>query len=257
MDGDDEAYEDTSQEDDYPDATEDVADDVAGDDVAAEEVRMFEAAQKERAELMAAEKAALEEKLSTDAAATGSSTDMKEHRMKYLLAQSEVFAHFLAGSVASNEKKKKKGKKASAAASSGRSKGRMSEAAEDAALMKTAQSKRQVTRLAVQPSNLSKICKMHPYQLEGLNWLIRLHDNGINGILADEMGLGKTLQTISLLAYLREGRGIRGPHIVVVPKSVVGNWIKVCMSVCMYVIVNGNKCCEGSLLFLLYSVVLL
>jgi len=220
MDGDDEAYEDTtSQEDDYPPdaATDD--NDVAGDDVAAEEVRMFEAAQKERAELMAAEKAALEEKISSDG-----SSDRKEHRLQYLLAQSEVFAHFLAGSVAANEKKKK-GKKGKASAS-GRGKGRMSEAAEDAALMKTAQSKRQVTRLAAQPTNLSKICKMHPYQLEGLNWLIRLHDNGINGILADEMGLGKTLQTISLLAYLRESRGIRGPHIVVVPKSVVGNWIK-------------------------------
>lgn len=29
-----------------------------------------------------------------------------------------------------------------------------------------------------------------PYQLEGLNWMIRLTENGINGILADEMGLG-------------------------------------------------------------------
>jgi len=42
----------------------------------------------------------------------------------------------------------------------------------------------------------------------------------------DEMGLGKTLQTISLLAYLREARGVKGPHLVIVPKSVVGNWIK-------------------------------
>ena len=40
------------------------------------------------------------------------------------------------------------------------------------------------------------------------------------------MGLGKTLQTISLLAYLRENRGVKGPHIVIVPKSVVGNWIR-------------------------------
>lgn len=37
---------------------------------------------------------------------------------------------------------------------------------------------------------------------------------------------GKTLQTISLLAYLRESRGVRGPHLVIVPKSVVGNWIR-------------------------------
>lgn len=37
---------------------------------------------------------------------------------------------------------------------------------------------------------------------------------------------GKTLQTISLLAYLKESRGVRGPHIAIVPKSVVGNWIR-------------------------------
>ena len=39
-------------------------------------------------------------------------------------------------------------------------------------------------------------------------------------------GLGKTLQTISLLAYLRESRGVKGPHLCVVPKSVVGNWMR-------------------------------
>jgi SNF2 family DNA or RNA helicase len=38
-------------------------------------------------------------------------------------------------------------------------------------------------------------------------------------------GLGKTLQTISLLAYLNEYRGIKGPHIVIVPKSTLGNWM--------------------------------
>jgi hypothetical protein len=37
-------------------------------------------------------------------------------------------------------------------------------------------------------------------------------------------GLGKTLQTISLIAYLREYRGIKGYHMVVVPKSTLHNW---------------------------------
>lgn len=37
-------------------------------------------------------------------------------------------------------------------------------------------------------------------------------------------GLGKTLQTISLLAYLREFRGVTGPHLVIVPKSTLPNW---------------------------------
>ena len=41
--------------------------------------------------------------------------------------------------------------------------------------------------------------ELRDYQVRGLNWMISLYENGINGILADEMGLGKTLQTISLL----------------------------------------------------------
>ena len=40
------------------------------------------------------------------------------------------------------------------------------------------------------------------------------------------MGLGKTLQTISVLAYLRETRKITGPHLVIVPKSTVSNWMR-------------------------------
>lgn len=124
--------------------------------------------------------------------------------------------------MAATDKKKKKG---GGSAKSG-SRGRMSEAEEDAQLLKSAASKRRgVVRLDKQPSLLADHCKMHKYQIEGLNFLIHLHDCGIHGILADEMGLGKTLQTISLLVYLREARGMKGPHLVVVPKSVVGNWI--------------------------------
>lgn len=66
-------------------------------------------------------------------------------------------------------------------------KGRMTEAEEDAQMLKSAQSKRRTIRVDKQPSILASHCKMHPYQLEGLNWLIKLHDHGINGILADEM----------------------------------------------------------------------
>ena len=62
------------------------------------------------------------------------------------------------------------------------------------------------TRLQKQPACIA-FGKMRDYQLEGLNWLIKLFENGINGILADEMGLGKTLQTISLLGYLKEAHG--------------------------------------------------
>jgi len=82
------------------------------------------------------------------------------------------------------------------------------------------------TRLTVQPKSVTGT--MRDYQLEGLNWLVRLFDNGINGILADEMGLGKTLQTLSLLSYLKHNRCFGGPHLVIVPKSTIGNWYKEC-----------------------------
>lgn len=67
--------------------------------------------------------------------------------------------------------------------------------------------------------------EMRDYQVRGLNWMISLYENGINGILADEMGLGKTLQTISLLGYMKHFRSIPGPHIVIVPKSTLTNWM--------------------------------
>jgi SNF2 family DNA or RNA helicase len=35
---------------------------------------------------------------------------------------------------------------------------------------------------------------------------------------------GKTLQTIALLAYLASYKGIWGPHLIVVPTSVILNW---------------------------------
>jgi SNF2 family DNA or RNA helicase len=37
-------------------------------------------------------------------------------------------------------------------------------------------------------------------------------------------GLGKTLQSISLLAYVHEFLHNEGPHLVLVPKSTLGNW---------------------------------
>lgn len=38
-------------------------------------------------------------------------------------------------------------------------------------------------------------------------------------------GLGKTLQTISLLGYMKHYRNIPGPHMVLVPKSTLYNWM--------------------------------
>ena len=46
--------------------------------------------------------------------------------------------------------------------------------------------------LLLRISNLSNLMavihgEMRGYQLQGLNWMVSLHHNGLNGILADEM----------------------------------------------------------------------
>lgn len=66
---------------------------------------------------------------------------------------------------------------------------------------------------------------MRNYQLEGLDWLISLYENGLNGILADEMGLGKTIQTIAFLAFLRSKKTY-GPFLIAAPLSTLSNWVE-------------------------------
>ena len=85
---------------------------------------------------------------------------------------------------------------------------------------------------------------LRPYQHEGFAWLAFLHDQGLGGVLADDMGLGKTLQTLALVAHVRETERARAadvaaaadtatsdapstppaPFLVVAPTSVVSNW---------------------------------
>jgi SNF2 family DNA or RNA helicase len=76
-----------------------------------------------------------------------------------------------------------------------------------------------------QPSSL-RGGQLKPYQIEGLQWMVSLYNNNLNGILADEMGLGKTIQTIALLAYLMEYKEVQGPHLIVVPLSTLSNWVR-------------------------------
>ncbi|WP_217271327.1 DEAD/DEAH box helicase [Frigoribacterium sp. VKM Ac-2836] len=85
---------------------------------------------------------------------------------------------------------------------------------------------------------------LRPYQHEGFAWLAFLHEHGLGGVLADDMGLGKTLQTLALVAHVREVDGARAgdatahapassegastrpaPFLVVAPTSVVSNWV--------------------------------
>jgi SNF2 family DNA or RNA helicase len=67
--------------------------------------------------------------------------------------------------------------------------------------------------------------KLREYQMNGLRWMLSLYNNHLNGILADEMGLGKTVQVIALLCYLIEKKQDHGPFLVVVPSSVLPNWL--------------------------------
>lgn len=138
-----------------------------------------------------------------------------KRRLDFLLKQAEVFQHFVPDNAEAEAKKKR-----------GRHSASYTEEMEDEELLRDEEDEgeRAGHRLQVQPSVITG-GKMREYQLQGLNWLIHLYDNGINGILADEMGLGKTLQTISLLGYLREFRGITGPHMIIVPKSTLHNWL--------------------------------
>jgi len=63
------------------------------------------------------------------------------------------------------------------------------------------------------------------YQLSGLQWMVSLYNNKLNGILADEMGLGKTIQAIALVGYLMEYKNNLGPYLVIVPLSTLSNWV--------------------------------
>ncbi|CAH1773358.1 unnamed protein product [Owenia fusiformis] len=68
---------------------------------------------------------------------------------------------------------------------------------------------------------------LREYQIEGMNWLQTLYENGVNGILADEMGLGKTIQCIATIASLT-ARRVEGPYLVVAPLSTLPNWLSEC-----------------------------
>ncbi|PLW46886.1 hypothetical protein PCANC_06604 [Puccinia coronata f. sp. avenae] len=164
-------------------------------------------------------------------------------RFSYLLGQTELFRHFcdlkaqrepeFAKLLAESEKMITKNK----AKVKGQHRGRKTEKEEDEELL--AAEKRGDKQgddshstaddepfVFTESPSYVKGGTMRDYQIQGLNWMISLFHNGINGILADEMGLGKTLQTISFLGYLKHHRSLSGPHLVIVPKSTLDNWVR-------------------------------
>ncbi|KOB73409.1 Chromatin-remodeling complex ATPase chain Iswi, partial [Operophtera brumata] len=123
----------------------------------------------------------------------------RSRRFDFLLKQTEIFSHFMSNSSKSGSSPPKP-------------------------KAETNLKPKSLFRFEASPHYI-KNGEMRDYQVRGLNWMISLYENGINGILADEMGLGKTLQTISLLGYMKNFKNVPGPHIVIVPKSTLTNWM--------------------------------
>ncbi|CAK0839964.1 unnamed protein product, partial [Prorocentrum cordatum] len=74
------------------------------------------------------------------------------------------------------------------------------------------------------PSQVLRNGELLPHQLFGFRWLAQIIDNRMNGILADDMGLGKTVQVLALIGHLLEAQNEKGPHLVIVPLSVMHHW---------------------------------
>ncbi|KAF9411104.1 hypothetical protein BGZ94_001429 [Podila epigama] len=153
------------------------------------------------------------------------------NRVSYLLGQTELFKHFIDLKKAkdpefakmlkergaeSDQKTKTQGPKAR--------QNRKTEKEEDQELLNDEENEDDSSFVFTSSPTYIKNGTLREYQIQGLNWMISLYKNGINGILADEMGLGKTLQTISFLGYLKHKEGVAGPHLVIVPKSTLHNW---------------------------------
>ncbi|KAI9097249.1 SNF2-family ATP dependent chromatin remodeling factor snf21 [Phlyctochytrium arcticum] len=81
-----------------------------------------------------------------------------------------------------------------------------------------------ITEIVTEQPSIMIGGRLKDYQLKGLQWMVSLYNNKLNGILADEMGLGKTIQSISLVTYLMEKKRLNGPFLVIVPLSTITNW---------------------------------
>jgi len=66
---------------------------------------------------------------------------------------------------------------------------------------------------------------LRSYQQAGVEWLFGLHQAGFGGILADDMGLGKTVQILAYLSYLRSLNLLQKPVLIVMPTSLLSNWL--------------------------------
>jgi len=148
----------------------------------------------------------------------------KDTRITHLLRQTDGFLHQLAASVKAQQRQANE-RYADGAVEEPEEE---SEADED-----DEESSRKIDYYAVAHRVKEEVTKqadmlvggtLKEYQIKGLQWMLSLYNNNLNGILADEMGLGKTIQTISLITYLVEKKQQNGPYLVIVPLSTLTNW---------------------------------
>lgn len=161
---------------------------------------MLEEEQKIKAETDRKEEERKKRILKKNGPLTRDQRDTKAHELNELLAKSEVFSKILTGKT--------------------KALGRMGTAM-DGKSVGIGEHHLEMTK---QPKTMTG-GTMRDYQLEGLTWMAEIALQGMSGILADEMGLGKTIQTISLVAHLREME-FYGPFLIVAPLSTLSNWIE-------------------------------
>ena len=145
----------------------------------------------------------------------------KDTRITHLLKQTDGFLHQLASSVKSQQRQaaEKYGDEIDEDLEE-------SEAEEEGASKKIDYYKvaHRIREDVTEQASILVGGTLKEYQIKGLQWMISLYNNNLNGILADEMGLGKTIQTISLITYLIERKMQTGPYLVIVPLSTLTNW---------------------------------
>lgn len=123
--------------------------------------------------------------------------DQAKRRLEFLLKQSDIFSHFgnvdgkksARSSSTSDDDMDEGGEEGRPSIVRQPSKDLSEQNVEEQDEEREEADEHEATYLTTQPSTLNG--KMRQYQLEGLNWMIRLQENGVNGILADEMGLGE------------------------------------------------------------------
>ncbi|KAK7751327.1 transcriptional regulator [Diatrype stigma] len=149
----------------------------------------------------------------------------KDTRITHLLKQTDGFLHQLASSVKAQQRQ--------AAERYGDELGNLPPEEESEPEEEVSAASRKIDYYAVAHRVKEEVTEqasmlvggtLKEYQIKGLQWMLSLYNNNLNGILADEMGLGKTIQTISLITYLIERKMQQGPYLVIVPLSTLTNW---------------------------------